>query len=661
MAEEPHLRPSLDAVQIGALTLARRIFMPAHSYNFASTTVGRRAFVAYVERRLVAGVPLVIIGEAEVTVDGMNHGAPPGRVAGATSRKLYREMAALMRRTGGHVFEQLHHPGGQVWFEEQRPGYAPSLYPQPRSYVLPLELDDRGIRAIRQGFLKAARVCWEEGLSGVEVKADQGKLVHQFLSREFNHRTDRYGGSLLNRARLLREILADIRHEAPPNFVVGLRISGAVTPPEPQTLGVMSADLTEAETLDLCTLMQGDGAIDYLSLSGETNSTVWGYRRNHGDEGIPETTFVELARRIKSKLHMPLLLAGRFLDLGAADSAINTGACDAVGMARALIADAELLQKALSPSSRPVRPCISCNISCVGRTWYGHSIACAYDPLSGRESLQRRPTRAPAATHFAVIGAGPAGLEFARTASSLGARVTLFERRERVGGNLLIWARTPFRARLLLAVKFWEDWLAADPLVSVKLNSEMKPDSESEFTGVVEAFGAIDATPVFRDDRAMVNLTAREALEREDWQDVKVAVIDGDRYQDPLGIALYISRRGGRVRVISPFDQVGVGSDPVTRASRISELDEAHTIYNTWSDVRFAESDGASLIFDHCRNRVSPLDANVVVWCLNPLPVQGAPSGVRIGDRLWPRGLEATTREAFDTATSLMLRRVRGG
>ncbi|MFZ1008057.1 MAG: NAD(P)-binding protein [Candidatus Sulfotelmatobacter sp.] len=664
-------RPSLSELNAGRVRLPRRIYLPAHSYNFSNDEPGNDALVSYVRRRLVAKVPLAVVGEAEVDVPGFNpKGHPPGRYAGPRALGLYGKLRKILEETGGRILEQLYHPGAQVWFEEQRPAFAPSAYPQPRSYILPIELDRNGIWAIREAFVTAALCVDGAGLSGVEIKADQGKLLHQFVSREYNRRNDEFGGSLTNRVRLLREILAQIRERSSSDFIIGVRLAGMVTPPMSEgRVYYEPMDITLDETLEVCETLEKDGAIDFISVSGETNSTVFGYRRSHGDEYISEATFKGITKDIKRRITLPVLLAGRVLDLNTADDLITQGYCDAVGMARALIADAELIDHGSQISGDgvkdTVRPCISCNLTCVGRTWYGASIACIYDPLSGRES-HFAYRRAEASRHCVVIGAGPAGLEFARNAAEFGATVAIYESTDRVGGRLVDWCRLPGRARVKLAIEYWSRIVENHQKIDLHLGCEVSDLNLVCADGdvVVVGNGALEKVPVFvKTNRLPKNLTPSEVFVRRDWSGERVIVVDGNRFGDPLGVGLWIAERGGVIQVVTAFDQVGLGLDPVSRAARLDELARFEVVFRTWVDLRVGD-DGAVLLYDHCRNRLSRVDdVETIVWCLNPIPDRRAFSSDAklkihlIGDVSWPRGLEVATKEAHDLAYRLFVER----
>jgi dimethylglycine catabolism A len=343
---------------LGRHRLRNRICMPAHSYGFGMDEAGVRDAAAYVGRRLRNGVAMVVVGEAEVPLgDTASRGYAPSRLAGASSLPLYRTLAGLAAAHGGIVLEQLYHPGGQVWYEEQRQAVAPSSVPHAVSYMTPRALLAWEIEALRVSFAAAARVAVDGGLHGIELKADQGKLHHQFLSRRYNRRDDAYGGSIDNRCRFLLECLEAMRSELAPGAILGVRLPGGITPPRGAVSLEWSMDLSLEECAEVARIVDRSRFADYISISGETNSTAWGYARNHGDEGVPAMTFRDIARLLRQEIDLPLVLSGRITSLDEAETLLAAGDCDLVGMARALIADGDMLHTAwCAPASVATSP-----------------------------------------------------------------------------------------------------------------------------------------------------------------------------------------------------------------------------------------------------------------------------------------------------------------
>lgn len=653
----PFCRAGLD---IAGCHLSNRIFLPAHSYGFPSDDHGRQQMLAYVERRLRGGVGLVVVGEAECQAFGEPRGAlPASRQAGEASRALYEGLGALAAATGTAIFEQLYSPGGQVWFDEMRPSRAPSKIPQAQSFVVPSELSAKELGELRKAFATAANVVVNSGLQGVELKADQGKLHHQFLSRAFNIRRDQYGGTMQNRMRWLIECLEEIRATIPTRAVLGIRLPGEVTPPtgcSPQL--DWAHDLSFDECAEVVEELSSRKLVDYISISGESNSTAWGYLANHGGESVPNNTFRAVSRRLKKHTALPIFLSGKILSMNDAEELLSAGDCDAVGMARALIADAELIMKSVEAksSSGPIRECLSCNLVCVQNTWNGRSVGCIYDPLCGRET--EFSYVAGRSRRVAIIGGGPAGLEFARVAALLGSEISIYEKRDRLGGMLNLWKLLPGRRNLEKAVEFWTRDLERS---NVHLNSEVDEKFDYEkFDYVVIATGASELVPdVPLGDGLVRNITAEQAISRqEDLTGKRIVLVEGNRFEDPLGVAVLLSDRGAEVIVVTPFAEIGLGNDLTSFSARFDRIEEKRISIIRLADVR-AGAGGTIYVRHHSRNFISQIDGvSYIVWCVNPIPSGsfGWPSGkiVRVGDAVWPRGLERTVKEAHDLAVAFL-------
>jgi hypothetical protein len=302
-----------------------------------------------------------------------------------------------------------------------------------------------------------------------------------------------------------------------------------------------------------------------------------------------------------------------------------------------------------------VRPCIGCNIACVGHTWVGGAVRCTLDPTSGREALAPARQRARRA-RVAVVGGGPAGLAFASAASQLGSNVALFEREVELGGQMRTWSKLPNRSRVLSAVNHWERVLR-DRAVTVTCGSAAASFAElgATFDFVVDATGG--EAPRWPQDRAARQIDARTALATDaGWEDVNVIVFDANRHIDAAGIALWLREKGAQVRLLSPFEYAGIGTDPVTYANRLGALRDAQIVSTPMCDVFVGLN--CIEILDHSRNLVQQdSDADCVVWCRNNVPSPPLPGGsatIVIGERAGALGLEQVVRQAHDCAIAIL-------
>src|SRR5262249_52715420 len=152
---------------------------------------------------------------------------------------------------------------------------------------------------------------------------------------------------------------------------------------------------------------------------------------------------VEHARRVRAAVEAPVIVTGRIVTPEQAESVLEGGAADLVGMTRALIADPELPRKAREGRLDNIRVCMGSNEGCIDRLYFGLPIGCVQSPVVGREREWGSLTPAAVPKRVVVVGGGPAGLEAARVAWRRGHRVILLEREAVLGGAILVACRAP--------------------------------------------------------------------------------------------------------------------------------------------------------------------------------------------------------------------------
>ncbi|MCB1381001.1 MAG: FAD-dependent oxidoreductase [Alphaproteobacteria bacterium] len=288
-----------------------------------------------------------------------------------------------------------------------------------------MDLDD--IRAYRAWHRMAVRRARQAGFDIIYVYAAHTYLLAQFLDRDINQRTDDYGGALVNRSRLLREVIADTRDEVGDAAAVAIRI--------------------EVDNEDGST----DGRDELLSSLAYVvdlfNVTIADYSHEMGvSRFIKEATLEGRIAHVRSLTGKPVVSVGRFTSPETMLSQVKRGIVDLVGAARPSIADPFLPAKIRDGREEDIRECIGCNIcyACDGR---GVAIRCTQNPTMGEEWRRGwHPERIPMAGArklMLVVGAGPAGLEAALSLARRGHEVKLAESGKAPGGRLNWETRLP--------------------------------------------------------------------------------------------------------------------------------------------------------------------------------------------------------------------------
>lgn len=317
-------------------------------------------------------------------------------------------------------------------------------------------------------FADAAERAMKAGMDMILIHGGHGILVSNFFSPLFNHRTDKYGGSLENRARFVRELLEGIRAKVGNKLAIEFRLSAEELVPGGVELN---------ETIEYIKLIQDK--IDLVHVSAGVLLD---------DEMVPITTQptylkrgynAHYAAKIKKAegITIPVTTVGS-IDLDLAAKIIDHGEADICAMIRTVIADPECVNKARTGREAEIRPCIRC-VLCLNRT-HGMEplrIACAANPKVGREfELRDIPATAEQKKKVVIVGGGPAGMEAARTAGDRGHDVVLFEKGNCLGGTLRLAVTPDFKADL----KNYLDWAirmtSRHPQVQIKLATEATPE-----------------------------------------------------------------------------------------------------------------------------------------------------------------------------------------
>ena len=194
----------------------------------------------------------------------------------------------------------------------------------------------------------------------------------------------RYGGSLENRLRFLREALAAIRAATGPGFIVGLRISSE----DSDLAGLTAEEVREA-------LVALDGGFDYYNLTVGSSASFGGAVHIAPSMAFDQRLWGEVGRRVKRVVTTPVFFTGRINQPQDAERLIACGEADMVGMTRALICDPEMPAKAAEGRLDDIRACIACNQACIGHFQLGVPISCIQHPETGRELAYGRRGRAP--------------------------------------------------------------------------------------------------------------------------------------------------------------------------------------------------------------------------------------------------------------------------
>jgi len=310
------------------------------------------------------GVGLIVTGHTYVCPDGQ---ATP-RQLGIHNESLIeslREMTEAVHREGGRIFLQLAHGGLQA--DPKLTGVSPSGPSSGAGLVEPpgREMSENEIQETVQAFGHAARRAKEAGFDGVELHAAHGYLLSQFLSPAFNKRTDKYGGGVENRARVLLDVLRNVRKAVGRYYPVFIKINSEDFPED----GLPLNDFIQGA------VMLDRAGVDAIEVSGGTflSGRSLPCRKEITFER-DQAYFRKAARSLRAKIKAPVILVGGIRSYFLAERLVVEGIADYISLSRPLIREPGLVERWRSGDLRKAT-CISCNY-CFGPARSGMGLFC---------------------------------------------------------------------------------------------------------------------------------------------------------------------------------------------------------------------------------------------------------------------------------------------
>lgn len=537
MGEYPHI---FQTGSIGKLITKNRIKYAATETNFpfGDGYVSDRE-AAYMEAQARGGAGIVTTQGAYPDRKGEGKGFK-GMMSINDDRYIpgLKRLADVIRANGALSSIQILHCGREGGIELDY-CLMPSIVPQKLSYFKPpREITAEEIKQAVRDHVDAARRARQAGFDMIELSGIVGYLISTFISRYTNKRTDQYGGGdIVDRCRLMVEIIGAVKAEVG-DMPVGIRLCGH------ELLDDRGGNTFE-ESIESFKIAEKAGA-DYLSVTiGWHESSQSVITRD-----VPMGHWLYIAEAVKKAVNVPVMMAFRQFLPHIPEKAIAEGQIDFVEMCRPMIADPEFPAKIREGREKEIIPCIACNV-CFSRLYYHQPIMCSVRPSLGHEGEGKwgyygfEPSNTK--KNVSIIGAGPAGLQCAVAAQQRGHNVTVFEKNETVGGNILIASRVdPGAVELLRPVNTLEELcrktgvvlktgVACDPSMVRKDNPDV----------VVVASG-----PAAREVPPGV-LAPREIMMETIEAGRKVAIIGAGGVG--LGVAVYLLRKGDHE--ITVFDE----------------------------------------------------------------------------------------------------------
>ncbi|MFW6773928.1 FAD-dependent oxidoreductase [Nocardioides sp. CPCC 205120] len=650
--DHPHV---FSPVTVGTMHLRNRVMLPPHASAigniYGTDTEAERNIAYFVERCRDDGPAWV----ASLSTHVRNHLVPGFEPTGVGAATLgFFRLPFFVERVQAYsdalhaldtrVTVQMVHQGGM-------PHGASAVPSNPVLNLVPHVMDTDDIDAFVAEYAYSARLAQEGRADGVELHLNHDDLHEWFLSPLTNRREDAYGGSLENRARFATECLRAIRDAVGSTMTVGVRLNIREEVP---------GGYDVAGGVELAAYLESTGLIDYVH--GVVGSP-WGNPSYIQPTYNDPAEFAALAGELRRAVALPVVHTGRINHPDVAERVLAAGHADVVGMARAHIADGDLLAKARAGRADEIRPCVGGN-ECISRRYVENlPFGCAVNPRTSHEDEAPWHNPAPG-RRLLVVGGGPAGMELAALAAEGGMEVELREAEPELGGQLRYVVRAP-RHEGYARYLDWQVRRLSRLGVTLRLGERVTADDVRAAGAdvVAVATGAGPRRPDIRGADAPHVLDVRDVLAGTAAPGRRVLVVAQDDHVAPLSVADHLAGAGHDVHVVYATHQPAPLLGRYIIGGILGRLDA--------QDVRMTFMEEVVDIGRHgvtTRNvyswRERPLDAefdSVVLACGSvPDPrlydelKDELPEVHVLGDAYAPRRLVFATRQAWALAQQLV-------
>jgi 2,4-dienoyl-CoA reductase-like NADH-dependent reductase (Old Yellow Enzyme family)/thioredoxin reductase len=639
---------------IGHLEIPNRIVMPPMATNYASEAGGMtESLLDYYELRAKGGVGLIIVENCAVDF-------PSGR-AGATNIRLDQDyfipglsrLVEIVHHHGSKIAIQINHSGPSgvpAKTEGLGPVGASAVSYSPR-LATPRVLEQEEIENIIEKYAQAILRAKKAGFDAAELHGAHGYLMAHFMSSFTNRRKDEYGGDLERRLRFPVKIIRRSRELVGEAYPIIMRMSG-------DEFLQGGRDLKESQEVARIFAQEG---IDAIHVTAGTHPALHPSGTLSADPVAYEQGWrVYLAEAIKDAVDLSVIAVGVIREPTFAEEVLARGKADFVAIGRGLIADPDWALKAREDRETEIRRCISCNEGCIRRrVLMDVPMRCALNPEVGRlPKLKARPIEGPA-KRVLVLGGGAGGMEAARVLKLRGHEVTVWERKDVLGGQLLLAGVPWFKKKLIWFAEYLTRQMR---ILSIpcELNMEATPEKVLAFAPdeVILATGAEPEMPPIPGIVGSHVKSLEEVLVGDyEAGGVPVVVMGGGI--KGAEVALFLAEKGERVTIVEMLPEIALDLEPVSRQDLLSRLEEKRVRILTETKITSIEENRVHVRKDG--EEESVIDSQWVVSCLGYRPVNSLEKPLKdkmskvhpIGDCFKPRMIIHAVSEAYDVASRI--------
>ncbi|MFH1672126.1 MAG: FAD-dependent oxidoreductase [Pseudomonadota bacterium] len=633
-----------ESGKIGKLTLKNRIVMAAMGVGGLIQPDGRlsQAGIDYYVARAKGGTGLIITSSCRASRELSELEQFPVKPMVShliVDSKIYTgwldELADGVHDYGAKVALQLHAGEGRVISRQKliERGIQSPIGPSSLPYLSDPSITTRGltteeVERLVAAFTYAAEIAMTAGIDAIELNCHGGYILDQFQTALWNKRSDKYGGDLAGRLRCILEIIQGIKQACGPDFPIIVKYG---------LTHYFKGGREIEEGLEIARRLERAG-VDALSIDAGSYETHYWLIPS---EFQPAGCTIDLAEMVRKTVKIPVMAVSKLGYPQLAEKVLEDQKADFIALGRPLLADPEWPKKLKEGRLEDIRPCIGCLEGCHKRIKDGKTISCTVNPATGKErSLAIKP--AEKKKSVLVVGGGPGGMEAARVAALRGHKVSLWEKEDRLGGNLVPGSAIDFKGDYRILVNY----LSAQVRklgVAIELGREATAELiQKEKPDVV--FIATGSKPIVPEIPGVENdnvITAIDFLLGKKEAGESLVVIGGGIVGCETALAM--AQKGKRVTIVEALDNVARDMYPINRMHLLKLLSEAAIEILTKTTVLEITAEGIVVVDTHKKKRSLAADTVMLAVGLSPVDglshklVDGGPEVFVIGDCASPR------------------------
>ena len=595
-----------EAITIRNTTFKNRVMFPplTTGYEDRNGTITEQD-IAFYTRLAEGGAGYIVIGD----VAPIQNFTQTPRLFDDAQIESFRKLADSVHVYGAKLGIQIFHPEYdcetmmRLFAEGKMDEVRTKLHHDMMHFVD--EVSEEMLLSIIDKMCACAVRAEKAGVDVIQIHGD--RLVGALCSTKMNHRTDKFGGSLENRTRFAL-LLVEALRKAVPDMIIDYKFS--VVTPERGKGGIDEADAPE-----FAKMLEAAG-VDMLHVA-QANHTG-----NMADTippmGVqPYGFFADISGKVKEAVSIPVSTVGRIISPAMAEQILASGKADMVGIGRGLLADPDWTNKAAAGKSCDIRECISCNKGCTDKIQHREFLSCILNAENGYEGT-RKITPAESPKHIVIVGGGVAGMEAARVAVKKGHKVTLFEQKTSLGGQLEIASVPPRKEEMRRFTNYLSHCMKQEG-ITLRLGEAATPEKILDLKPdhVIVAAGANSARfPINGMDRACV-CDAWDVLSGKTEVYGRTAVIGGGMVG--CETAEYLAERGCSVSVIEMLDKIAAGESE-TILPTLKENYERFGV-KEYPSHKVEEIQESSVICKNKEDEKVVIDCDFVVLAMGARPV----------------------------------------